>query len=273
MDIYPLRDAFFRLDGGAMFGIIPRRLWEKTCPPDESNRIRLGINILLIKAGGLNILVETGIGDKGDELFNSIYAIERRGAITEVLKPCGVTPEDVSIVINTHLHFDHAGGNTMRDRDGTLRPAFPNARYIVQRGALREAMEPNERTRGSYREEDFMPLAERGLFELIEGASEIVKGVEVVPVSGHTGNIQLVKVSSGGETALFLSDIIPTASHLRPAAVAGYDLYPLTTLEVKLRLVERAEEERWLLIFGHDPEILAGYLFSGDGRPVVEKVL
>ena len=212
----PVSDGFFRLDGGAMFGVVPKVLWEKTNPPDEKNRILLGLNCLLIRKGEENILVDTGIGGKADEKFNSIFAVDRNPSIQDSLSELGLIEEDITIVINTHLHFDHAGGNTLRNAKGNIRPAFPNARYMVQRGEWEDAIHPNARTRASYHTEDFLPLMEAGQMELIDGNQEIVEGISVFKTSGHNRHIQLVKIESHGETGVFLSDIIPTASHIAP---------------------------------------------------------
>ena len=272
-EIFPVSDGTFRLDGGAMFGVVPRTLWEVSNPPDEKNRVLLGLNPLLIKAGGEKILVETGIGGKGDEKFRSIYGIERNPGLGGSLRKIGLIEEDVSIVINTHLHFDHAGGNTLAGAGGALRPAFPRARYIVQRGEFEKAMSPNERERASYRAEDFVPVKEAGLFELIDGDREITKGVSVFRAPGHNRDIQLVKIESGGRTAVVLSDIIPTAAHLKYPWIAGYDLFPLETLRIKKEIVEKAAAGGWLLFFFHDPQVKAGHVRLEDGGPVVEKVL
>lgn len=269
-ELYSLSDGFFRLDGGAMFGVVPRAIWEKTNPPDGKNRILLGLNTLLVRTKNDNILIDTGIGGKGDERFNSIYGVERDITLNGSLSEFGLREDDITIVINTHLHFDHAGGNTKWE-DGKAVPVFKNARYIVQRGEWEAAISPNERTRASYRPEDFVPVRDNGQFELIEGDSEIVKGVSVFRTSGHNRDIQLIRIESSGKTAVFLSDIIPTASHLRYPFIMGYDLFPLETLEVKKKLIEAAVRERWLLFFEHDPKTKSGYVTLEEGVPVIEK--
>src|SRR3990172_7254940 len=271
-EIFPVSDGTFRLDGGAMFGVVPRTLWEVSNPPDEKNRVLLVMNPLLIKAGGEKILVETGIGGKGDEKFRSIYGIERNPGLGGSLRKIGLIEEDVSIVINTHLHFDHAGGNTLAGAGGGLRPALPRARYIVQRGEFEKAMSPNERERASYRAEDFVPVKEAGLFELIDGDREITKGVSVFRAPGHNRDIPLVRIESGGRTAVVLSDIIPTAAHLKYPWIAGYDLFPLETLRLKKEIVEKAAAGGGLLFFFHHPQVKAGHVRLEDGGPVVEKV-
>lgn len=270
--IFPASDGTFKLDGGAMFGVVPRNIWEKTNRPDEKNRVLLGLNPLLVQAEGQNILVDTGIGNKGDEKFNSLYSVDKKDSLFGSLSRLGLRPEDIDIVICTHLHFDHAGGNTVKE-NGLVKPSFPNARYIVQRGEWEAATNPNERTRASYRPEDFLPLLDAGLLELIEGDGEIVKGVAVFKTSGHNRDIQLVSIRSEGKTAVFLGDIIPTTTHLRPPFIMGYDLFPLDTLKAKKEILAEAAEDRWLLIFEHDPEATMGYIKMKDGSPEFEKVV
>ncbi len=271
-EIHSVSDGHFRLDGGAMFGVIPRTLWEKTNPPDHKNRILLGLNTLLIRTPDLNIMVDTGIGPNRDEKFKAIYGIDRAATLVGSLETLGLTADDIDIVINTHLHFDHAGGNTVT-KDGSIVPAFGRARYIVQKGEWEDATHPNERTRASYRPEDFVPVMEAGLFDLIEGDREITEGVKVFRTGGHNRHIQLVRVESKNETAVFLGDIIPTVSHLDYPYIMGYDLYPVETLKVKKEIIEKAAEERWLLAFEHDPDATMGYVTIKDGKPEFEKVL
>lgn len=270
VQITPLSDGTFRLDGGAMFGVVPKPLWEKSSAPDEANRVLLAVRPLLIKTGDEVVLVDTGIGDKGDEKFRSIYSPESSPTLVESLSRAGVSPGDVTMVINTHLHFDHAGGNTERCPEGGWAPAFSRARYVVQRGELEAALDPNERTRASYRPEDFVPVKEAGGFELVEGEAEVAPGVEVFRTPGHNRDIQLVKITSGGRTAVYLSDTIPTAAHLNYPFIAGYDLYPLETLKAKKEIIERAAKDRWLLVFAHDPVHAAGFVEIDGTRPVLK---
>ncbi|MBI5643279.1 MAG: MBL fold metallo-hydrolase [Deltaproteobacteria bacterium] len=267
--IYPVSDGYFRLDGGAMFGVVPRSMWEKTNPPDDKNRITLGLNTLLVQTQRGNILIDTGIGDKRDAKFNSIFAVEKEPSLADSLALLGLKKTDITIVINTHLHFDHAGGNTVIDGDG-VRPAFPNARYIVQRGEWEAANKPNERTQASYKPDDFIPVMEAGLLNLVEGDGEIVKGISVFKAPGHNRDLQLVKIESLGKTALYFSDLVPTTTHLRYPYIAGYDLFPLETLRLKKELITRAALERWLLIFEHDASIRAGYVKLKEGNPEFE---
>ena len=271
-EIYPVTDGKFRLDGGAMFGVVPKVLWEKCCPADEKNRIQLGLNCLLIRAHGKNILVDTGLGSKVDARFQDRFAIERKPPLEDSLKRVGLAHEDVHMVVNTHLHFDHCGGNTMREEDQVV-SAFPKAKYFVQRGEYVDAVRANERTRASYLKENFTPVAHVNLWEFLDGDTEIVPGVSVVVTGGHTAHHQAVKIQSEDKTALYLGDLIPTVSHLPLPYVMGYDLYPLQTLEAKRGILDRAFEEKWLLVFEHDPKVQMGYVKKDiEGKYYLEVV-
>ncbi len=251
------------LDGGAMFGVIPRTLWEKKIPPDGRNRITLAMNCLMIHAEGTRILVETGAGDKWNSKLRDIYAIEP-SRLVDGLREYDLRPEDIDVVVNTHLHFDHCGGNTFAEK-GKLLPVFPNARYVVHRGEFEHAKNPNERDRGSYFEENYVPLESAGMLSLLEGDHAIVPGVELVVVPGHTAHMQCVKLTGGGKTAFFFADLIPTTAHLPLPWIMGYDLYPMTTLENKKRWVPQVIREGWLALFGHDVRVPAAYLRERDG--------
>jgi len=271
-EIYSLSDGFFRLDGGAMFGIIPRTLWEKGNPPDEKNRILLSLRPLLIKTGKENILIDTGIGDKEDAKFRSIYAVDKRSTLRDSLSSLGLNPEDIDIVINTHLHFDHAGGNTLRSPEGKFSPTFPRARYIVQKGELEDALHPNERTAASYLAWNFEPLIETRQLETIEGEVKLLPGVKAMVTGGHTKFHQSVKIESEGEVAIFLGDFIPTLSHLKSPFIMGYDLYPLETLKNKQNFLLQACRQGWLLVFEHDPLVPWGYLTEKKGKFLLRPV-
>lgn len=272
-DIYPVSDGRFRLDGGAMFGVVPKVLWEKCCPADEFNRISLSLTALLIKANGKNILVDTGLGPKEDAKFQYMFAVERTPTILESLKRLDLGAEDIHLVINTHLHFDHAGGNTMHGEGGRIRPVFPKARYAVQRGEFEDAACANERTRASYRPDNFTPIDHINQWEFLYGDTELVPGVTAVVTAGHTRHHQSVKIESEGQTAFFLGDLIPTVSHLPIPYIMGYDLFPLQTLETKRWVLDRALEERWLLLFEHDPVVQAGYIRRDrDGKYFLREV-
>ncbi len=259
-NIFPVTDGQFRLDGGAMFGVVPRVLWEKCCPADEHNRIPLNLTCLLIQAHGKNILVDTGLGSKQDEKFHQMFAVKQTPSLYESLGNLGISPDDIHVVINTHLHFDHAGGNTLRKEGGQTIPTFPNAHYLVQRGEYEDAIQANERTKASYRQENFIPILEHGQWEFVTGTTEWLPGVSVVVTPGHTKYHQSVKIESEGRTAFFLGDCIPTVSHLPLPYIMGYDLFPMQTLETKRWLLDQAHEEEWLLIFEHDPIIEMGYV-------------
>ncbi len=220
LEFHILNDGLFRLDGGAMFGVIPRPMWERVAPPDDRNRITLAMNSLLIRAAGKWILVETGAGDKWDAKRRDIYAFEGRG-LPQQLAERGVRPEQIDIVVNTHLHFDHCGGNTQMV-DGKPAPAFPNARYIVQRGEFEHARRPTERDRASYFPENFEPIAASGQWELIDDEREIAPGVELLLAPGHTKEMMIVRLSGGGQSAVFLADLVPTTAHIPDAVDHGF---------------------------------------------------
>jgi glyoxylase-like metal-dependent hydrolase (beta-lactamase superfamily II) len=258
------------LDGGAMFGVIPRPLWEKKLQPDARNRITLSMNSLLIRAGGKRILVETGAGDKMNSKLRDIYGLDGP-FLDDGLRRYGVRPEDIDIVLDTHLHFDHCGGNTRVEKDKVV-PAFPNARYIVQRGEFEHAMNPNERDRASYFPENYAPIEAAGMFSLLDGDSEIAPGVEVIRLPGHTAHMQGVKLTGGGKTAFLFADLVPTTAHLPIPWIMSYDLYPVTTLENKKRWIREVVREGWLALFAHDARVPAAYLRERDGQWEAEPV-
>lgn len=252
-----LHDGTIALDGGAMFGVVPRVVWEKRDPPDERNRVTLGLNVALIESGGKRVLVDTGMGERWSEKEIRMYRIDRSTTLVGGLRARGLGPEDIDVVVNTHLHFDHAGGNT-RAEGGRVVPAFPRARYIVQRGEWDDATHPHERSRASYRADDFLPVAEAGQLDLIDGEAEVAPGVRAVRVGGHTTHHQMVVVESGGETLVVPTDLLPTASHLPLPFVMGYDLFPVATLEAKRKLLDAAVEGGWRILFYHDPRTPVG---------------
>ncbi len=253
------------LDGGAMFGVVPKPLWERHRPADAKNRIRLAMNLLLIEDGARTILVDTGAGTKWDEKSRDLYGLETRAA-AEILAPAGRRPEDVDLVVNSHLHFDHAGGNTERLPDGRLVPAYPNARYVVQQGELETARHVNERTRGSYLAPDFEPLAEGGRLWVVEGDVWLTPYLELRLTPGHTPFHQVPVVTTRDGTVAFPADLVPTASHVPYPYIMAYDLEPLATLASKKRLLPQAAREAWYLIFEHDAELPVGVLAERDGR-------
>jgi glyoxylase-like metal-dependent hydrolase (beta-lactamase superfamily II) len=269
IEVRLLGDGHFRLDGGAMFGVIPKPLWEKKSPADERNRISLAMNILLIRAAGKWILVETGGGDKWDAKRREIYAFETANRLPEQLATAGVKPEEIDLVLNTHLHFDHCGWNT-RMQDGRLVPTFANAEYIVQRGEFEHALAPNDRDRASYVAENVSPMRDSGQWRLLDGPGEIVPGVEVIVVPGHNANMQCVKITGGGKTVFFLADLVPTAAHLGYPWIMGFDLYPVTTLENKKKWLPQAARDGWTVIFGHDPRMPVAKLLENEGTIVAQ---
>ena len=259
-----------KLDGGAMFGVVPKPLWEKRIPADERNRIQLGMRCLLIEHPSGLILLDTGAGNKEDEKFKNIYGLENEGAdgrtmLEDGLKEVGVEPKDIALVINTHLHFDHAGGNTFIGESGKVQLTFPNATYIVRRGEYDYAMNTNERTAASYFERNFMPVEAAEKFELVAREKTIVKGIRVIPTPGHTPFHQSVLIESGGERAFYLGDLVPTHAHLPLPWIMGYDVEPLTTLETKRRILKQAVDEKWLMIFEHDATVAWGRV-EHDGK-------
>ncbi len=266
LDIRGLRDGFFYPDGGAMFGVVPKTLWEKKCPADAQNRIRLALNSILIKTSVAIVLVETGIGTKVDQKLRHIYCVEQDAGLVGSLTGLGFAPEEVDFVINTHLHFDHCGGNTFRNEKGEVVPTFPRARYIIQKGEWDWANNPHEREKGSYLAENFRPLADFGLLDLVDGDSPVTEGVEVMLAPGHTARHQCVKVTSGGRTLVYLGDLVPTSAHIALAYGMSYDLQPLENLENKRMLYERAIAEDWILSFVHDPVHYFGRVKKTDQK-------
>ncbi|NUQ21636.1 MAG: MBL fold metallo-hydrolase [Gemmatimonadaceae bacterium] len=263
LKVHAIQAGGQKLDGGAMCGVVPKPLWERRIPADERNRIPLGMRCLLIEHESGLVLVDTGAGNKESEKFCDIYGIENRGAggrtaLEDGLAQLGVRPEDVSVVISTHLHFDHGGGNTWRDQSGVVRPTFPKARYVVQRGEYAYATHTNERTAASYFPHNFVPLHDAGVLDFVEGEREIVRGISVLPTPGHVPFHQSVLIESEGAKALFLGDVVPTSAHLPLPWIMGYDVEPLVTLESKRHLLARAEREEWLLIFEHDASVAWG---------------
>jgi glyoxylase-like metal-dependent hydrolase (beta-lactamase superfamily II) len=260
-------DAEFRLDGGAMFGVVPRSLWQRVAPPDAENRVRLNMNCLYVEAGGERVLVETGIGDKWTPKQADTYGISREGSLGARLRALtGRGPEEVTVVVNTHLHFDHAGGNTTLDGEGRAVPAFPNARYLVSRAEFEHAESPHERDRASYLPENWRPVAESGQLELMPDSYEVVPGLTMETVAGHSRTMQCPRLERGGRTLYGFADLVPTRAHVPLPWIMGYDLYPVETLESKRQLLPRAAREGWLCLFYHDPEAPLCRLVEEEGK-------
>ncbi|HEY5615410.1 MAG TPA: MBL fold metallo-hydrolase [Bacteroidota bacterium] len=256
-EIHSLETGRFALDGGAMFGIVPYVFWSKTNPPDERRRIDLAARCLLIRGNGKTILVDDGNGDKWNDKLKDIYKLDTsQQDIVRSLKQYGVTPDDVTDVILTHLHFDHAGGSTKLE-NGKAVPAFRNAKYYVQKKHWELSQNPTEKDRGSFMREDYMPLKEAGVLEFVEGEFEIFPGIELLVCNGHTMAQQLPKISDGKTTLLYCCDLFPTVSHLPYPYVMAYDVRPLVTIEEKKKILARAYEDKWTLFFEHDPTVEA----------------
>lgn len=250
-----IQDAEFRLDGGAMFGVVPRKLWSQVCPADDDNRIRMNMNCVLVETGSEKVLIETGIGDKWPAKLSSIYAIDRVRPLAEtIFEQTGVSAADVTIVVNTHLHFDHAGGNTKLDSDTGPVAAFPNARYFVSRAELQHAEQPTERDRASYLPDNWKPLLASGQLEPQEANYEVVPGLTMETIAGHNRSMQCWRLQRDGATMFGFADLVPMRAHLRLPWIMGYDLYPVETLAAKKRLLPEAARNNWLCVFYHDPD-------------------
>ncbi len=261
----------FGLDGGAMFGVVPKTLWEKKSPPDERNRIRMRANSLLVRAAGKTILIETGNGTKLESKLKSIYKIADGDPLLDSLHKAGAQPSEIDIVINTHLHFDHSGGNT-HFANGLVVPTFPRARYIVQKSELDHAFHPIERDCASYFRENYQPLVDSQQWELVDGDATILPGISVEPIPGHNASIQAVKLTSAGKTLVFVADLLPTRHHIPLPWIMAYDLYPVQTLETKRKWVQQIVKGGWIVVFGHDPDMDAATLHERDGKVEFEPV-
>ena len=269
----PILDGYFRLDGGAMFGVVPKPLWERVAPPDARNRIRMAMRAWLVRGDGRTILIDAGAGGKLDAKAADIYGFDDVPSLDRSLAEAGLAPGDVDLVVASHLHFDHAGGFTSRDADGSVRPRFPRARYVVRRGEWDDARHPHERNRASYFAENYVPLHDAGVLDLVDEDREIVPGVRVRRTGGHTQHHQIVEIDGGAGTALFAADLLPTAAHLPLPYIMGYDLYPMETLAFKRGFLREALERDYLILFEHDPEVAAGRIRETNGKLRVERVL
>ena len=269
LELTSLSDGEFRLDGGAMFGVVPKPLWEKRAPADARNRIRLGLRPLLVRGERL-MIIDGGIGGKMSAKEHDIYGIDRRVTLEGSLAAAGVAPDDIQIALATHLHFDHIGDFTVRDAGGALRPHFRHARHGVRRGDWDDATHPHERNRASYLPDNFRPLDAAGLIDFHDDDIEVMPGVRVVRSGGHARHHQVVYLESEGRTAVFTADMIPTCAHIDEPWIMGYDLYPMDTLAFKKAFVREAIDREYLIFFEHDPEVAAGYIRETDGRKYVE---
>jgi glyoxylase-like metal-dependent hydrolase (beta-lactamase superfamily II) len=266
-ELTSLSDGIYHLDGGGFFGVVPKPLWSKRIPSDENNRVPTGLNSVLIRADDKNILIETGIGNKLPYKMAQIYG--QPAKLLDSLSSAGLAPDDIDIVINTHLHFDHCGWNTIR-RNGAIAATFPKAKYYVQEGEWRHAHQ-NQRDAVSYTTDNYDSLVASGQMELLRGDREIVPGISVQVFPGHTRDMQAVIIRGGGKTACYISDLIPTSAHVELNWVMAFDLYPLETIESRRLYYSRAIPERWLTMFTHDPEIPWAYVEKDERRKIVAK--
>ena len=270
--IHALQAGLQQLDGGAMFGIIPKPLWERKIPADDRNRIPLGMRCLLVEHPDALVLIDTGVGNKENEKFRSIYGIENAPVgsagptqLESALAEAGFSPDDVTVVINSHLHFDHAGGNTLHAEDDVVRPSFPNARYIVRRGEWAWAHHTNERTAGSYFGHNYDPLHAAGLLDLVDDDREVLPGIALRHTPGHCPHHQGILLTSGAERLFYVADLSPTAVHVPLPWIMGYDVEPLVTLETKRRIWAEAVDEGWTVMFEHD-SVNAWGRIRADGK-------
>jgi glyoxylase-like metal-dependent hydrolase (beta-lactamase superfamily II) len=271
--IHALEAGRQMLDGGAMFGVVPKPLWSKRIPADERNRIPLAMRCLLVETRDALVLIDNGVGNKESDKFRDIYGIENASTegnptqLEDAIAEAGFDADEIDVVIDSHLHFDHAGGNTKIDGDGAVVLSFPRATYYANRGEFEYAHWRNERVQASYMPHNFDPVRKAGKLELVEHGHEVLPGITMMHTPGHTPNHQSIVIRSAGETACFLADVIPTSAHLPLPWIMGYDVEPLVTLESKRILLKKAREENWLLLFEHDPVVPWGRLDPGNERP------
>lgn len=266
-ELTSISDGIYRLDGGAYFGVVPKKLWSRKLNADENNLVPSGLNSVLVRTGEKNILIETGIGNKLPEKMAQVYG--QPAKLLDNLNAAGLAPNDIDVVINSHLHFDHCGWNTFR-RNGSIAPTFPKAKYFVQEGEWKHAHQ-NQRDGVSYLSENYDPLVESGQMQLLRGSAEVLPGISVEVFPGHTRDLQAILVRSGGQTACYISDLIPTSAHLDLNWVMGFDLYPVESIESRKRFYARSLPEHWLVMFTHDPSIPWAYLKQDErGKIAVE---
>ncbi len=262
-------DGTYPLDGGAFFGVIPKVMWSRKVVADERNYVQAGLNSLLIRTGRQNVLVETGMGNKLSERMIKFYG--QPAKLLTNLAAAGIAPEDIDIVINTHLHFDHCGWNTVRGKDGKVVPTFPRAKYYAPEGEWQYARKPSERDSISYIPDNYDPLVESGQMTLLKGGEEIVPGISVKQFPGHTAHMQAVIVESGGRTACYISDLMPTTAHIDITWGMSFDLYPLQTIESKKQYYAKAIPEKWLTVFTHDAKVPWAYVEQDEAGKMVAR--
>jgi len=261
-----LRDGLFSLDGGAMFGVVPKILWACKFPADDQNRITLALNSFLIRTTEALVLVETGIGVELDDRLSQLYSVVHDPGLLPSLARLGFGPQDIDIVINTHLHFDHCQGNTRKSERGGREPVFTRAKYVIQKGEWEAALNPGERDKGSYVRDNFLPLESAGALWPVEGDTQVCPGVSVILTPGHTLHHQCVRVESQGAVLFILGDLVPTAAHVRTSYVMSYDLYPLQTMATKKKVYEEGLAGGWVFGFVHDPEHYFGRVARAEGK-------
>ncbi|MGB9721410.1 MAG: MBL fold metallo-hydrolase [bacterium] len=291
-ELFSVSDGCFFLDGGTMFGVVPKILWSKIVQPDELNRVEIPLNCLLVRTGAANILIDSGIGNKLNEKLLEIYSVKQEKNLEGELRSLGLQPEDIDFVVNTHLHFDHCGWNTIafssvslnkrggiehkaekdKNHSSMAMPAFPNAKYVIQKQEWYDATHPNERTRASYFKENFVPLKEYGQLLLVDGEYEIVPGVKVINTIGHTKGHQSVMIESEGKKAIYWGDFIPTSAHIKIPYHTSFDLYPMDLVELKKKYLRQAIDEQWLMVFEHDLNVVFAYLVEENGKQILKPI-
>ena len=269
LQLTAVHDGPYRLDGGAMFGVVPRPLWQHKAPPDDRNRIQMAMRPLVVEGDWGRMLIDCGAGDKMDAKQRDIYALDRTRQLNHALADAGLSAEAIDFVLATHLHWDHFGGATTTE----LKPRFPRARYLIRSAEWEDATHPHERNRASYLQDDFVPLKDAGVIDFFDDDTVVKPGVRVVRTGGHSGQHQVVFIESGGKTAVFAADLIPMTAHIQDAWIMGYDLFPMETLAVKKRLIRDAIDREYLIFFEHDPLVTAGYIREKDGKRHVEQAL
>ena len=264
-------DGTLSKDGGALFGRVPKMDWEQAIKPDRRNRVKMGINLLLIQTPKFNILVDTGLGSKSNDMVKDTYSLNGN-KLSKSLKHLNLSPKDISLIILSHLQFDRAGGCTKLDRSGKLVPAFPKAKHLVQKICLEESKEPSEIEKSFVNQDDFLPLIEKDLIEELDGESEIIPGISTQITGGPSMGHQIVFIEWGSERIVYAGSIIPTRLHINPQHVAAYDVYPHETLKWKKKLIDMAVNDGWLLVFGNEVGHSAGYLSSNSGNLAIQPI-
>ena len=269
LELVSVCDGLIRLDGGSMFGSVPKALWEKKASPDARNRIAMAMRPLIVR-GARTMIIDAGVGDKEDAKFLETFGVDRARSLDVTMAEASISPEEIDIVLATHLHFDHAGGFTYRDAAGRIRPRFPKAQYIVRRGEWEDATHTNARTRASYLADNYLPLAEAGVLQLVDDDATIMPGVKVRRTGGHTMHHQMVLIESKGKAAAYVADMMPTMAHSADAWISGFDLYPMDTLTAKQQFAKEATAKDTLVFFPHDPALAAGYIKEQNGTRIVQ---